>query len=397
VPIPPEPEPRAVCPRCRRPASVCWCRDVTPIATRTRVILLQHPRERHVAIGTARMARLCLEGAELYLGVEWAGSRALQRAHDDPARPAVLLYPGDGARDVAREPPPGPVTLVVVDGTWAQARHVIERNPVLLELPRYAFTPPAPSEYRIRREPDVDYVSTIEALAHVLGVLEGDPERFRALLAPFRAMIDMQLAAALANPTPRSRPRKPQRPFRSRVPLELRRRVDDLVCVYADANAWPYGSVERETTYPDEVIQWVAHRPATGESLEVIVAPTHALAPKTCDYTGLGADVLAAGGDAATLCARWRAFVRPSDVVCAWGWTALRLLKAAGGDVPDARLDLRQVARFHAHARVGTMAECLARLGAAARPPFGAGRAGLRLGQMVAITDFFVQLGRAGG
>lgn len=146
---------------------------MTPIATLARVILLQHPRERDVAIGTAHMARICLANAELHVGVEWGGSPALARAHDDPTRPAVLLYPGEGARDVAHEPPPGPVTLVVVDGTWTQARHVIERNPALLALPRYAFTPAAPSEYRIRREPSVEYVSTIEALAHVLGVLEG--------------------------------------------------------------------------------------------------------------------------------------------------------------------------------------------------------------------------------
>jgi DTW domain-containing protein len=397
VPIPSEPEPREICPRCRRPARVCYCKGITPIATRTRVILLQHPRERHVAIGTAHMARICLESAALYRGLEWAGSRALERAHDDPTRPPVLLYPGEGAQDLAHAPPPGPVTLVVVDGTWTQARHVIERNPVLQALPRYSFTPAAPSEYRIRQEPSVECVSTIEALAHVLGLLEGDPERFRVLLEPFRAMIDMQLACTRENPSPRARPKRPQRPFRSLVPVELRRRVEDLVCVYADANAWPYGSVERDTTCPDELIQWVAHRPATGSSLEVIVAPSHPLAPHTCEYTGLSSARLASGCDAATLCARWRAFVRPTDVICAWGWTPLKLLKTAGGDVPEARVDLRQVTRFHARARVGTMEECLERLGATARPPLGAGRAGLRLGQLVAITDFFVERGRAGG
>jgi DTW domain-containing protein YfiP len=370
---------------------------VTPLATRTRVILLQHPRERHVAIGTAHMARICLQGAELYRGVEWAGSQALARAHADPTRPPVLLYPGAGALDLAHAAPPGPVTLVVVDGTWKQARHVIERNPALLALPRYTFTPAAPSEYRIRREPDADYVSTIEALAHVLGVLEGDPARFRALLEPFRAMIDTQIACARDNPSPRPRPEKPRRPPRPRLPVALRRRVDDLVCVYADANAWPYGSVERETTCPDELIQWVAHRPATGATLEVILRPTHPLAPGTCDYTGLAPEVLAAGVDAAELHRRWDAFLRPTDVVCSWGWSAARFLRAAGGRWPDGRLDLREAARCWARARVGTLEECGARLGATALPPLGAGRAGRRLALMVGIAARLVELGRAGG
>ncbi len=92
--------PRAVCSGCRRPASVCYCRHVTPLETTTRIVLLQHPRERDVPIGTARMANLCLPNAELYVGVKWSGSAALTRALSDPTRPAALLYPSPGAIDV---------------------------------------------------------------------------------------------------------------------------------------------------------------------------------------------------------------------------------------------------------------------------------------------------------
>ena len=79
--------------RCFRPESVCYCRHLTSIETRTRVVLLQHPRERDVAIGTARMASLCLPQAEIHVGVHWRGTSVLSRALSDPERPAVLLYP----------------------------------------------------------------------------------------------------------------------------------------------------------------------------------------------------------------------------------------------------------------------------------------------------------------
>ena len=205
-------EPRAVCRACRRPESVCYCRHVTQLDTRTRIVLLQHPRERDVPIGTARMASLCLPNAELHVGVHWRDSAALARALSDPARPAALLYPGEGAVDVLRHPPAGPVTLVVVDGTWWQTKKVVRENPELAALPRYAFTAPRPSEYRIRKEPDDAYVSTIEALVHVLGVLEGDADRFHALLLPFRAMIDAQLACEARFRNTRSRHvRRPRR------------------------------------------------------------------------------------------------------------------------------------------------------------------------------------------
>jgi DTW domain-containing protein YfiP len=200
------PEPRAVCSRCRRAQSVCYCRHLTSIPTRTRIAFLQHTRERSVAIGTARMASLCLPNSELHVGVNWVGTRALARVLGDPARPPALLFPGDDAIDIVTDPPRGPITLVVVDGTWRQVKKVVRTNPPLAALPRYAFVPPRPSEYRIRHEPKDTYVSTIEALVHVLGALEGEPERFTALLTPFRAMIDAQLEYVARSPNFRRRP-----------------------------------------------------------------------------------------------------------------------------------------------------------------------------------------------
>src|SRR3954470_3648823 len=111
-------QPRPVCARCRRPTSVCYCAALPRIETATRVVILQHPRERDMPIGTARMASLCLPQATLHVGVRWGAHPALAAALPDRDRPPILLYPGPGARDILREPPGGPVTLIVVDGTW---------------------------------------------------------------------------------------------------------------------------------------------------------------------------------------------------------------------------------------------------------------------------------------
>src|SRR5689334_12258625 len=197
-----------MCGRCRRPTSVCYCVALPRLETATRVVILQHPRERDMPIGTARMASLCLPQAELHVGVRWV-DEPLARALGDPSRTPILLYPDRGARDILRDPPRGPVTLVVVDGTWSQARTVVRDNPVLQALPRYAFATPEPSHYRIRREPRAEYVSTIEALMHVLGILEGEPARFRSLLEPLRAMVDAQLSCQAAST--RRGPRSPRR------------------------------------------------------------------------------------------------------------------------------------------------------------------------------------------
>jgi len=407
---------RAVCMRCRRPEIVCYCRHVTPVDTKTRVVLLQHPRERDVAIGTARMASLCLPNSEIHVGVDWSRSREVARAISDPARPAVLLYPGDGAIDVVREPPRGPVTLVVVDGTWWQARKVVRSNPMLAKLPRYAFTPPRPSEYRIRREPQDDYVSTIEALVHVLGALEGDAARFEALLVPFRAMIDAQLdyAARVRGGRVRHARAKSERAHRpAPVPAILRERANDLVCVVGEANAWPYRCRDRDVTYEDEIVCWAARRLATGETFEAIVRPSHPIAERTPEYTGLSAAELEAGAALDEAHARWRMFVRDGDVVCSWGRYATKLFVSSGGHLPASRVDLRQVARAFARGKVGTLegfAERLAigaetiRMGPASCPTDQAsarhptnharGRAGVRLAQIAAIAEHFLAQSR---
>ena len=217
--------------------------------------------------------------------MRWSEHAALGRALADPARPPILLYPGEGAKDILREPPAGPVTLVVVDGTWSQAKNVVRDNPVLQALPRYAFVAPEPSHYRIRKEPSDEYVSTIEAVMHVLGALEGDPARFRALLDPFHAMVDAQLAWQVR--TPRARWRKPRPPGvnRPRVPDELGTRWDDLVCVVGEANAWPY--LDGAPQFPDELVHWVAERVATGERFDVVAAPAQPLSPSTSFHIGL--------------------------------------------------------------------------------------------------------------
>jgi DTW domain-containing protein YfiP len=384
-------EPRATCLSCLRPESSCYCRHIRPVQTRTRVVILQHPRERDVAIGTARMASLCLPGSELHVGVDWSDSPALRRALSDPSRPAALLYPGPGAIDVREHPPKGPITLVVVDGTWWQAKALVRDNPVLSALPRYAFTPDVPSQYRIRREPAAAYVSTIEALVYVLGALEGDAARFHALLEPFRAMIDRQLQCEAEHRGQgsrhvrrRTRPRIPAPPA---VPPQLRERAGDIVCVHGEANAWPYGTPQREGL-GDELVHWVAERPATGEILDVVLAPRHPLATATPSHTRLSAEALAAGQSVEQLGQAWRGFVCETDIVCSWGHYATRLFEGMGLSIPE-RLDLRHAARVYAKGKVGTLEEFVTKLGAMPSSPAGAGRAHVRLAELSAIVRAF--------
>ena len=82
---------------------------------------------------------------------------------------------------------------MVIDGTWAQARTLFRDTRSLHGLRRVRLEPARPSEYRIRAQPRPECVSTIEALYLALRDLEGDEIDVEPLLAPFRAMVQMQI------------------------------------------------------------------------------------------------------------------------------------------------------------------------------------------------------------
>lgn len=373
--------PRERCARCRRPQVVCYCAALPTIETRTRVVILQHPRERDVPIGTARMATLCLPNSQLLVGMRWDDDPRLAAALTDPARTPILLYPGPGAKDLLAEPPPGPVTLIAVDGTWSQAKTLVRDNPILQSLPRYAFDAPELSHYRIRKEPRDEYCSTIEAIMHSLGALEGDAAKFRALLDPFHAMVDAQLAHQAARPLRRFRVVKTPTDPRMRLPAIVRERFDDLVLVVAEANAWSYS---KDATKPaDELVHLVAYRPATGELFDRIAAPASALAPSTSFHCGLPDEQLLAGAPRTEVIEAFQQWLRPSDVVAAWGYYTPDLVIAAGGSFTE-RIDVRFVAQRLLHRKFGSLEQLAAELGA--REPLAPGRAGRRVTALAQIV-----------
>ncbi len=120
------------CLRCLRPRAFCCCAGLVAVAPRTRVVLLQHPREARLAICSAWLAHVALEGSELHVGFRFEDHPRVRELAADGA--AALLYPGGAALDAGAAP--ALRTLFVVDGTWPQAAKMLDANPSLAALPR---------------------------------------------------------------------------------------------------------------------------------------------------------------------------------------------------------------------------------------------------------------------
>lgn len=372
---------REMCWRCRRPKRVCYCAAVRPIETRTRVVILQHPRESDVPINTARIAELSLSSSTLHVGIDFSNDQGLRAALNDPAAPAVLLYPSEDAKDLALEPPPAPVTLVVIDGTWWQASKLFKQNPFLHALPRYGLAPSEESRYRIRREPAAHCLSTIEALEAALGVLEDRPRGFPELLKPFDTMVETQLDFIARENRPRHR-RGAEPRVRPLVAPLLSERPESVVIGYGEANAWPYESAGEHVP---EVVHWAAIRPATGERFEAYVAPSGPLAPSFEAHSKLVASRIQGGEARSEFARRLSQFLRPDDVLTSWGFYASELLRAEGIALPQL-LDLREAAIHALGRRVGQLGDYLVALGVSPEQPWAAGRTGTRLAAIEALA-----------
>lgn len=142
----------------------------------------------------------------------------LQPLHQEGRR-VLLLYPGEEARvltpELVRESPL-PVTLIVPDGSWRQASRAARRVPGTAAAEKVKLASGPPTEWGLRRETKPFGLSTFEAIARALGVLEGANVQ-EALEAVFRESVRRQLQtrpqfeAALA-PTGASQPATESQP-----------------------------------------------------------------------------------------------------------------------------------------------------------------------------------------
>ncbi|MCQ4311625.1 DTW domain-containing protein [Pseudomonas stutzeri] len=180
---------RPQCPRCQRPLSHCLCLLIPSLASRTQVLILQHPSETGHALNTARLAALGLTNAELRVG------ESFEDLPVDDGTDSFLLFPGVDAvplEQLAKRVEP--LRLIVPDGTWRKARKLLHLNPSLAALPRVALPAGLVSRYRLRKAPMSGALSTLEAIVTALNTLEG-AGRFDPLLRPFEALIEAQIDA----------------------------------------------------------------------------------------------------------------------------------------------------------------------------------------------------------
>ena len=124
---------RPTCHRCARPQRTCICPALPaePLPLDSRVLVLQHPAESRRSDSTTQLIPLCVEPVDIVCDVKLD---AAQLRHHAGGRRPLLLFPGEGARPLTERDAAANNCLVVIDGTWRQARHMLRHSPELAAL-----------------------------------------------------------------------------------------------------------------------------------------------------------------------------------------------------------------------------------------------------------------------
>ncbi|TMP02625.1 DTW domain-containing protein [Pseudoalteromonas sp. S3178] len=164
---------RTLCNNCNFSLSTCICSAVKDVNNHVNVIILQHPSEEKIAKNTAKLLNLSLSGCQIVKGENNNDFAILKSL---PLESTVLLYPNEQAinlDDKAQSAELNKIThLIVIDGTWKKAYKILQLTTLLNQFKTISFKQLPKNRYAIRKAPRADSLSTLEAVAHSLFLIE---------------------------------------------------------------------------------------------------------------------------------------------------------------------------------------------------------------------------------
>jgi len=375
-------EARPHCYRCDKPQSMCLCSYLRPIPNAVGIHILQHRREHRHALGTARLLRLGLASVHVHV-LDLQGNGGVSSPVALPEG-AGLLYPSADARDLATlAEEERPAHLVVIDGTWAHAHQICRDNPWLSGLPRYGLSPSEGSRYRIRTEPRLECLSTVESVVAALRCLQPDLEGTEMLDSAFDRMIDAQIAASAQGST-RVRKKRVRRRVCQAVPAALSAADARIIVVYGEASPFRAGAPQPRTPIR------LSAASLDGEAVfDRMVQTRNARSAHEAAHLELGLHDFDAAQPLDEVMDAFRAFCEAASggapmVLVSWGVWTHRWLQASMGDVPC--ILLKGVWANVSRDRVPDLDVVVSGLGIASPELSLRGRAGRRLSHACAMT-----------
>lgn len=187
------------CDICGLNPSYCICNTLSPLSLKTRIDLIVHYKELKRTSNTGKLIKVLLENHKVWVRGEKDNELDHKKILDSDYSP-VLLFPSEDAvlatqKSLKILTKNKPLQVLVPDGNWRQASKVHYRVSDFDHIPRVTLPEESADRGRLlRKETKTEGMSTLEAIAHLLGLLEG-PEVKEHLLKAYKLKKVTQLKA----------------------------------------------------------------------------------------------------------------------------------------------------------------------------------------------------------
>lgn len=183
------------CPGCGLHRDLCICHRIPKLNLRTRLCLIIHRRELKRTTNSGRLAVQSLVNSEMRIRGEHDRQPLDLSDLLTPNYRTLLFFPADDAIELTTEfvaQSELPIQLLVPDGNWRQASKVRTRHPELKDIPVVKIATPNLAQKHLRAEHLPEGMSTLQAIALALGVIEGDSAKL-----PLLELYEAKLQATL--------------------------------------------------------------------------------------------------------------------------------------------------------------------------------------------------------
>ncbi len=186
------------CLHCGKSLKACICQWIQPLKSEVELIILQHPSEKNRAKGTAPILSLSIESTRVYIGEDFTEHQELNQLLADPDAQHYILYPGESSIDVEEalmqsDKQSKTIRVILLDGTWKKAFKIWKVSTNLHALPQIKLPTDLTGNYRIRKAPSENSLSTVEAGYQILSLLQPDQD-FTPLVDAFDKMIEQHIS-----------------------------------------------------------------------------------------------------------------------------------------------------------------------------------------------------------
>lgn len=199
------PHSREVCYDCYRPKSSCMCKEITPLTTKTKFVILMHPKEyRKTKNTTGHLTHKSLTHCDLYVGINFTQHPKINALLQDETNECFLLYPKENSIKLNHEKIQSPKNIVIfiIDSTWACSKKILRENTFFNTMKTISFEHDLRSAFHIKTQPNEFCLSTIESTLCLLELLNHQnlealqEHQLKHFLDPFNAMVEYQLKCA---------------------------------------------------------------------------------------------------------------------------------------------------------------------------------------------------------